>query len=72
MKYQFSNYAHDNYTSGETVEMLMGHGWSEAHAAKYVEGHSPMYEVKGEFEYDTETDELKVIAAVINGVRLTP
>jgi hypothetical protein len=31
-----------------------------------------MYEVKGEFEYDTETDELKVIAAVINGVRLTP
>ena len=72
MKYNFSNYAHDNYESSETIEMLVEQGWTQGHAEQYIASYSPMYEVKADFEYDTETDTLKVLAAYVEGVKLVP
>jgi hypothetical protein len=72
-KLAFNDYANDNYADSETVERLVDEfEWDKAVAEEYVEHHKPMYEVKGEFEYDSDTGELIVVAAIINGVRLVP
>lgn len=73
MKYQFNDYAHDNYSRSETVEMLTtDYDWPEVVAEQYAEDHKPMYEVEAKFEYDSDTGELTVLSAVINGVKLVP
>jgi hypothetical protein len=72
-KYIFNEYAHDTYESSETAWRLCEEfDWPEEVAETYAHDHKPMYEVKGEFEYDSDTGELTVIAAIINGVRLVP
>ncbi len=73
MKRTFTDYAHDSYEDEETVERLMEEfEWPEAVAREYVKRHKPMYEVKGMFEYDDETHELRVLGATIEGVTLKP
>jgi hypothetical protein len=73
MKLRFKNYAHDNYESDET-EWYLTDTWDfPKEAAKtFAANHSPMHQVEGEFEYDTETDTVEVISAVVNGVKLVP
>jgi hypothetical protein len=72
-KLRFKDYAHDSYEDSETVEHLTEtYAWDKATAKQYAENHKPMYEVEGEFEYDTETGELRVLSAVVGGVRLVP
>jgi hypothetical protein len=73
MKHKFKDYAHDTYSEEETVEMLVDvYGWDEHDAYKYTASHAPMYEVQAEFEYDTETDTLTVLSAIIDGTVLRP
>lgn len=73
MKHKFSNYAHDGDEDSETFEMLVeDYEWDTKDAEKFVRHHRPMYEVKADFEYDTETDKLMVLAAYIEGVKLVP
>jgi hypothetical protein len=72
MKYEFSDYAHDTYEDAETVEMLVDKGWDEKDATLYADSHKPMYEVEGRFEYDPKTNQLTVVGATIEGVRLAP
>lgn len=71
-KLRFKEYAHSDPERDEVVEFRMDDGWDEAEAEQYADSHNPMYEVEVSFEYDTETDELRVLEAVVEGVTLRP
>jgi hypothetical protein len=72
-KLKFTDYAHDSYEDSETIERLTEEfDWSEEDAQAYVSLHRPLYEVEATLEYDTETQELRVLEAVIDNVTLRP
>lgn len=70
-KLRFHDYAHE--VQEEQVEYLTDDcGWDKKDAEQYSRSHNPLYEVEFEFEYDTETNELVVLSATVEGTRLIP
>jgi hypothetical protein len=72
MKYRFPDWAGSYPEPDEVIEHLMDHGVPEEDAQEYERSHNPLYSVRVEFEYDSETKELKVLEAHIDGTRLIP
>jgi len=71
--YRFKDYAHESPENEEQMEFLVeDEGWPEEVAEKYIASHNPMYEVEVSFEYDSDTDELRVLEAVVDGTILRP
>lgn len=71
--HRFTDYAYEQTDIEEEVlEFFEDRGWPEEDAKQYFENHNPLYEVAVDFEYDTETDKLKVLEARVDGTTLRP
>lgn len=74
MIYPFKSYANDTYSRSETVWYLSDDqkAMPKDVAEKFAQNHLPMYEVKGNFEYDADADTVKTISLELNGVTFVP